>query len=134
MPVFTGKDVVAKIGSTPVALTQLGSIDLDWNVETIDTTALGDTGKTNIDSFQDHTLTMELHLDSTITEHDAILTPGTSFDWEGYFEGETTGQMKLSSTSRVQSVKIGARVGEKVTATVTAIQNSASGITKDTVA
>jgi hypothetical protein len=133
MSVFTGKDVVFKIGDSPLAITQLGSVDLEMSAELIDTTALGDAGRTNINGVTDHTLSLELHLDSSNASHAQLLVPGTSFAWEGYFEGETTGQLKLASTARIESVKPSAKVGDKVTASISCKQNNASGVTQSTV-
>lgn len=133
MSFFRGQDVVIKIGASPVEVIQVKSAQLESSVNLLETTCIGQAARTRKAGLEDNSLTLTVSIDSTNAQHNALLQKGAEFDWEGYFEGETAGQLKLSGTNIVESWSINGETENIVEVTFNTMNNDPDGITIATV-
>ena len=126
---YRGQDVVIKTGGTQIE--NLKTVTLESSVNLMEKTVIGDAARTRVAGLEDYNLSFECFLDSGGTAQ-ASLVEGAEFSWEGYFEGDATGRLKLSGTAIVESVSLSAEVEGIVGKSVSAVNNSADGLVRGT--
>lgn len=119
MPTFThGKDAVFKITDSGATLRDisnvLNTVSLSREVDTAETSALGDSAKTYIAGLSDATISIEGMADVTTSGYlEGIL--GTSKAFEYYPAGTASGQVKYSGNAILTSFESSAEIGGAVT-------------------
>jgi hypothetical protein len=130
MATYRGQDVVIKIGGDQIE--NLKNVTLETSVNLIETTVIGNAARTRTAGLSDYSLNMDVFLDST-SPAQSTLIEGATFTWEGYFEGDSTGQLQLSGTAIVENVSLNGELEDMVGKSISAVNNHVDGIVRGTV-
>jgi hypothetical protein len=119
VPTFThGKEAVFKVDDSGGTLRDISNVlntaTLAREVDTAETSALGDDDKSYIPGLRDATISVEGMADITTSGYlDGIL--GVITDWEFFPAGTGAGQVKYSGQGILTSFETGAELGGAVT-------------------
>ena len=100
------------------------SVDFPIDVELIDTTVLGDVGRTSIPGLENTIFTVEFQWsEDALVGPDTVIAPlkrqATTSSFEYGPEGNVTGDIMYTGECRLQQWRPGSRVGEQVKGTAT---------------
>ena len=96
MATFTGSDVVILVGTDQIA--EVRSYSIDETMDTLEDTAMGDTSRTYKTSLKSFSGSADVFFDDTDTAGQGALTVGSEVTLNVQFEGNTTGDHKMSGT------------------------------------
>jgi predicted secreted protein len=130
MATFTGSDGVILVGTDQVA--EIRSYSIDETMDTLEDTAMGDTSRTYKTSLKTFSGSADVFFDDTDTAGQGALTVGSSVTLNVQFEGNTTGDHKLSGTALITGRTISASFDGMVEASIS-FQGSGA-LTEGTVA
>jgi hypothetical protein len=130
MATFTGSDGVILVGTDQVA--EIRSYSIDETMDTLEDTAMGDTSRTYKTSLKTFSGSADVFFDDTDTAGQGALTVGSSVTLSVQFEGNTTGDHKLSGTALITGRTISASFDGMVEASIS-FQGSGA-LTEGTVA
>lgn len=128
MACYKGVDGIIKVGANAVG--QMTSFTVDEETELLECTAMGDTARSRVASFQSWEVAAEFFWDPDDTGQTAI-TNGASVSLSLYFEGEAAGDTEWTGDAIVTNLSINPTFDGLITATATFISNGA--LTKGTV-
>lgn len=116
MATFTGSDGVILVGTDQVA--EVRSYSIDETMDTLEDTAMGDTSRTYKTSLKSFSGSADVFFDDTDTAGQGALTVGSSVTLNVQFEGNTTGDHKLSGTVLITGRTISASYDGMVEASI----------------
>lgn len=116
MATFTGSDGVILVGTDQVA--EIRSYSIDETMDTLEDTAMGDTSRTYKTSLKTFSGSADVFFDDTDTAGQGALTVGSSVTLNVQFEGNTTGDHKLSGTALITGRTISASFDGMVEASI----------------
>lgn len=116
MATFTGSDGVILVGSDQIA--EVRSYSIDETMDTLEDTAMGDTSRTYKTSLKSFSGSADVFFDDTDTAGQGALTVGSSVTLNLQFEGDTTGDHKLSGTVLITGRTISASFDGMVEASI----------------
>ena len=116
MATFTGSDGVILVGSDQIA--EVRSYSIDETMDTLEDTAMGDTSRTYKTSLKSFSGSADVFFDDTDTAGQGALTVGSSVTLNVQFEGDTTGDHKLSGTVLITGRTISASFDGMVEASI----------------
>jgi hypothetical protein len=116
MATFTGSDGVILVGSDQVA--EVRSYSIDETMDTLEDTAMGDTSRTYKTSLKTFSGSADVFFDDTDTSGQGALTVGSEVTLNVQFEGNTTGDHKLSGTVLITGRTISASFDGMVEASI----------------
>lgn len=116
MATFTGSDGVILVGSDQVA--EVRSYSIDETMDTLEDTAMGDTSRTYKTSLKTFSGSADVFFDDTDTSGQGALTVGSSVTLNVQFEGNTSGDHKLSGTVLITGRTISASFDGMVEASI----------------
>ena len=99
MATLKGNDGTVLVGSNAVA--EIRSFSVDETMDTIESTAMGDTYRTFETSLKSWSGTVDVFFDDTDTSGQGALTVGSEVTVSLQVEGNTTGDHKLSGSAIV---------------------------------
>ena len=99
MATLKGNDGTVLVGSSAVA--EIRSVSVDETMDTIESTAMGDTYRTFETSLKSWSGTVDVFFDDTDTSGQGALTVGSEVTVSLQVEGSTTGDHKLSGAAIV---------------------------------
>ncbi len=116
MATFTGSDGVILVGTDQVA--EVRSYSIDETMDTLEDTAMGDTSRTYKTSLKSFSGSADVFFDDTDTSGQGALTVGSEVTLNVQFEGNTTGDHKLSGTVLITGRTISASFDGMVEASI----------------
>ena len=116
MATFTGSDGVILVGSDQVA--EVRSYSIDETMDTLEDTAMGDTSRTYKTSLKSFSGSADVFFDDTDTSGQGALTVGSEVTLNVQFEGNTSGDHKLSGTVLITGRTISASFDGMVEASI----------------
>lgn len=116
MATFTGSDGVILVGSDQVA--EVRSYSIDETMDTLEDTAMGDTSRTYKTSLKTFSGSADVFFDDTDTSGQGALTVGSEVTLNVQFEGNTSGDHKLSGTVLITGRTISASFDGMVEASI----------------
>jgi len=116
MATFTGSDGVILVGSDQVA--EVRSYSIDETMDTLEDTAMGDTSRTYKTSLKTFSGSADVFFDDTDSSGQGALTVGSEVTLNVQFEGNTTGDHKLSGTVIITGRTISASFDGMVEASI----------------
>jgi len=116
MATFTGSDGVILVGTDQVA--EVRSYSIDETMDTLEDTAMGDTSRTYKTSLKSFSGSADVFFDDTDTAGQGALTVGSEVTLNVQFEGNTTGDHKLSGTVLITGRTISASFDGMVEASI----------------
>ena len=96
MATFTGSDGVILVGTDQVA--EVRSYSIDETMDTLEDTAMGDTSRTYKTSLKSFSGSADVFFDDSDTAGQGALTVGSEVTLNVQFEGNTSGDHKMSGT------------------------------------
>jgi hypothetical protein len=94
MATFTGSDGVILVGTDQIA--EVRSYSIDETMDTLEDTAMGDTSRTYKTSLKSFSGSADVFFDDTDTAGQGALTVGSEVTLNVQFEGNTSGDHKMS--------------------------------------
>jgi len=116
MATFTGSDGVILVGSDQVA--EVRSYSIDETMDTLEDTAMGDTSRTYKTSLKTFSGSADVFFDDTDTSGQGALTVGSEVTLNVQFEGNTSGDHKLTGTVLITGRTISASFDGMVEASI----------------
>jgi len=116
MATFTGSDGVILVGTDQVA--EVRSYSIDETMDTLEDTAMGDTSRTYKTSLKSFSGSADVFFDDTDTSGQGALTVGSEVTLNVQFEGNTSGDHKLSGTVLITGRTISASFDGMVEASI----------------
>lgn len=116
MATFTGSDGVILVGTDQVA--EVRSYSIDETMDTLEDTAMGDTSRTYKTSLKSFSGSADVFFDDTDTAGQGALTVGSEVTLNVQFEGNTSGDHKLSGTVLITGRTISASFDGMVEASI----------------
>ena len=116
MATFTGSDGVILVGTDQVA--EVRSYSIDETMDTLEDTAMGDTSRTYKTSLKTFSGSADVFFDDTDTAGQGALTVGSEVTLNVQFEGNTSGDHKLSGTVLITGRTISASFDGMVEASI----------------
>lgn len=116
MATFTGSDGVILVGSDQIA--EVRSYSIDETMDTLEDTAMGDTSRTYKTSLKSFSGSADVFFDDTDTAGQGALTVGSEVTLSVQFEGNTTGDHKMSGTVLITGRTISASFDGMVEASI----------------
>lgn len=116
MATFTGSDGVILVGSDQIA--EVRSYSIDETMDTLEDTAMGDTSRTYKTSLKSFSGSADVFFDDTDTAGQGALTVGSEVTLNVQFEGNTTGDHKMSGTVLITGRTISASFDGMVEASI----------------
>ena len=116
MATFTGSDGVILVGTDQIA--EVRSYSIDETMDTLEDTAMGDTSRTYKTSLKSFSGSADVFFDDTDTAGQGALTVGSEVILNVQFEGNTTGDHKMSGTVLITGRTISASFDGMVEASI----------------
>ena len=116
MATFTGSDGVILVGSDQIA--EVRSYSIDETMDTLEDTAMGDTSRTYKTSLKSFSGSADVFFDDTDTAGQGALTVGSEVTLNVQFEGNTSGDHKMSGTVLITGRTISASFDGMVEASI----------------
>jgi len=116
MATFTGSDGVILVGTDQIA--EVRSYSIDETMDTLEDTAMGDTSRTYKTSLKSFSGSADVFFDDTDTAGQGALTVGSEVTLNVQFEGNTTGDHKMSGTVLITGRTISASFDGMVEASI----------------
>ena len=116
MATFTGSDGVILVGTDQIA--EVRSYSIDETMDTLEDTAMGDTSRTYKTSLKSFSGSADVFFDDTDTAGQGALTVGSEVTVNVQFEGNTTGDHKMSGTVLITGRTISASFDGMVEASI----------------
>jgi len=116
MATFTGSDGVILVGTDQIA--EVRSYSIDETMDTLEDTAMGDTSRTYKTSLKSFSGSADVFFDDTDTAGQGALTVGSEVTLNVQFEGNTTGDHKISGTVLITGRTISASFDGMVEASI----------------
>lgn len=116
MATFTGSDGVILVGTDQIA--EVRSYSIDETMDTLEDTAMGDTSRTYKTSLKSFSGSADVFFDDTDTAGQGALTVGSEVTLNVQFEGNTTGDHKMSGTVIITGRTISASFDGMVEASI----------------
>ena len=116
MATFTGSDGVILVGTDQIA--EVRSYSIDETMDTLEDTAMGDTSRTYKTSLKSFSGYADVFFDDTDTAGQGALTVGSEVTLSVQFEGNTTGDHKMSGTVLITGRTISASFDGMVEASI----------------
>jgi len=116
MATFTGSDGVILVGTDQIA--EVRSYSIDETMDTLEDTAMGDTSRTYKTSLKSFSGSADVFFDDTDTAGQGALTVGSEVTLSVQFEGNTTGDHKMSGTVLITGRTISASFDGMVEASI----------------
>jgi len=129
MATFTGSDGVILVGTDQIA--EVRSYSIDETMDTLEDTAMGDTSRTYKTSLKSFSGSADVFFDDTDTAGQGALTVGSEVTLNVQFEGNTTGDHKMSGTVLITGRTISASFDGMVEASISFLGTGA--LTESTV-
>ena len=117
MATLTGNNGTVKVGS--VAIAEIRSFSVDETMDTIESTAMGDTYRSFETSLKSWNGSVDIFFDDTDTTGQGALTVGSEVTVNFQVEGDTTGDHKLSGAAIVTGRTINSSFDGLVEASLT---------------
>lgn len=117
MATLTGNNGTVKVGS--VAIAEIRSFSVDETMDTIESTAMGDTYRTFETSLKSWNGSVDIFFDDTDTTGQGALTVGSEVTVNFQVEGDTTGDHLLSGAAIVTGRTINSSFDGLVEASLT---------------
>lgn len=116
MATFTGSDGVILVGTDQIA--EVRSYSIDETMDTLEDTAMGDTSRTYKTSLKSFSGSADVFFDDTDAAGQGALTVGSEVTLNVQFEGNTTGDHKMSGTVLITGRTISASFDGMVEASI----------------
>jgi len=116
MATFTGSDGVILVGTDQIA--EVRSYSIDETMDTLEDTAMGDTSRTYKTSLKSFSGSADVFFDDSDTAGQGALTVGSEVTLNVQFEGNTTGDHKMSGTVLITGRTISASFDGMVEASI----------------
>ncbi len=116
MATFTGSDGVILVGTDQIA--EVRSYSIDETMDTLEDTAMGDTSRTYKTSLKSFSGSADVFFDDSDTAGQGALTVGSEVTLSVQFEGNTTGDHKMSGTVLITGRTISASFDGMVEASI----------------
>ena len=116
MATFSGSDGVILVGTDQIA--EVRSYSIDETMDTLEDTAMGDTSRTYKTSLKSFSGSADVFFDDTDTAGQGALTVGSEVTLNVQFEGNTTGDHKMSGTALITGRTISASFDGMVEASI----------------
>jgi len=116
MATFTGSDGVILVGTDQIA--EVRSYSIDETMDTLEDTAMGDTSRTYKTSLKSFSGSADVFFDDTDTAGQGALTVGSEVTLNVQFEGNTSGDHKMSGTVLITGRTISASFDGMVEASI----------------
>lgn len=116
MATFTGSDGVILVGTDQVA--EVRSYSIDETMDTLEDTAMGDTSRTYKTSLKSFSGSADVFFDDSDTAGQGALTVGSEVTLNVQFEGNTSGDHKMSGTVLITGRTISASFDGMVEASI----------------
>ena len=116
MATFSGSDGVILVGTDQIA--EVRSYSIDETMDTLEDTAMGDTSRTYKTSLKSFSGSADVFFDDTDTAGQGALTVGSEVTLNVQFEGNTTGDHKMSGTVLITGRTISASFDGMVEASI----------------
>lgn len=104
MATYTGQNGTVKDGSNAVA--EVRGFTVNQTADTVDTTVMGDSWKTNVATHKSWTASVQCLADHTDTSGQVVFAIGATVTFNGYPSSDASGQLELSGSAIVTGREI----------------------------